>query len=100
MLISAGSCVKPHSNSASRRIRSIQKYNDLIGNRTCDLPARSVPSQPTPLPLVFNLGGAVPRAAVRNEPRWEGTGAKGCMNRDTEETTENNTPRLLVRALE
>jgi hypothetical protein len=34
------------------RIRSIEKSNDLIGNRICDLPACSVVPQPTTLPRV------------------------------------------------
>jgi hypothetical protein len=32
------------------QIRSIEKSNDLIGTRTCDLPACSIVSQPTTLP--------------------------------------------------
>jgi hypothetical protein len=32
------------------RIRSIEKFNDLIGNRARDLPARSIVPQPTTLP--------------------------------------------------
>jgi hypothetical protein len=32
------------------RIRSIEKSNDLIGNRTRDIPARSIIPQPTTLP--------------------------------------------------
>jgi hypothetical protein len=37
-------------NSAAGRIRSIEKSNDLIGNRTGDLSACSVVPQPTKLP--------------------------------------------------
>jgi hypothetical protein len=33
--------------SAAGRIRSIDKSNDLIANRTCDLPACGLMSQPT-----------------------------------------------------
>jgi hypothetical protein len=38
-------------HSAAGRIRLIEKSNDLIGNRTRDLPARSVVPQPTTLKL-------------------------------------------------
>jgi hypothetical protein len=40
------------------RIRSIEKYNDLIGNRTVDLPVCSVVPQPSTLPRVPSLVGA------------------------------------------
>jgi hypothetical protein len=37
-------------HSAAGRIRSIKKFNDLVGNRTHDFPACSIVSQPTALP--------------------------------------------------
>jgi hypothetical protein len=40
----------PQGHSAAGSIRSIEKSNDLIGNRTRDLPACSVVPQPTTLP--------------------------------------------------
>jgi hypothetical protein len=41
---------RPQGHSAARRIRSIEKSNDLIGNRTRDLTAcRTVPQLTTPL---------------------------------------------------
>jgi hypothetical protein len=48
-LLEAGST--PQGHSAAGRIRSIKKSNDLIGNRTRDLPACSIVPQPTKLPL-------------------------------------------------
>jgi hypothetical protein len=38
---------QPHVHSVTGRIRSIEKSNDLIGNRTWDLPACSIVPQPT-----------------------------------------------------
>jgi hypothetical protein len=40
---------RPQGHSATRRIRSIEKSNDTIGNRTRDLPACSIVPQPTTL---------------------------------------------------
>jgi hypothetical protein len=40
----------PRGHSAAGRIRSIEKSNELIGNRTRDLPACSIVPQPTTLP--------------------------------------------------
>jgi hypothetical protein len=37
-------------HSAAGRIRSNEKFNDLIGNRTRDLPACTIMRQPTTLP--------------------------------------------------
>jgi hypothetical protein len=39
------------------RIRAIEKSNDLIGNRTRDLPAFSIVPQPTTLPLASQIQG-------------------------------------------
>jgi hypothetical protein len=41
---------RPQGHSKAGRIRSIEKSNDLIGDRTRDLPACSIVSQPTALP--------------------------------------------------
>jgi hypothetical protein len=41
---------RPQGHSAAGRIKSIEKSNDLIGNRTGDLPACSIVPQPTTLP--------------------------------------------------
>jgi hypothetical protein len=41
---------RPQGHSAAGRIRSIEKPNDLIGIRSCDLPACSIVPQPTTLP--------------------------------------------------
>jgi hypothetical protein len=41
---------RPQGHSAAGRIRSIEKCNDLIGNRTRDLEACSIVPQPTTLP--------------------------------------------------
>jgi hypothetical protein len=41
---------RPQGHSAVGRIMSIEKSNDLIGNRTRDLPACSIVPQPTTLP--------------------------------------------------
>jgi hypothetical protein len=41
---------RPRDHSAARRIRLIEKSNDLIGNQTRDLPACSIVPQPTALP--------------------------------------------------
>jgi hypothetical protein len=41
---------RPQGHNAAGRIRSIEKSNDLIGNRTPDLPAYSIEPQPTTLP--------------------------------------------------
>jgi hypothetical protein len=42
--------IRPQGHSAAGRIRSIEKSNHLIGNRTRDLPACSIVPQPTTLP--------------------------------------------------
>jgi hypothetical protein len=41
---------RPQSHSVAGRIRSTEKSNDLIGNRTRDLPACSIVPQPVTLP--------------------------------------------------
>jgi hypothetical protein len=41
---------RPLGHNAAGIIRSIKKFDDLIGNRTCDLPACSIVPQPTTLP--------------------------------------------------
>jgi hypothetical protein len=41
---------RSQGHSAAGRIRSTEKSNDLIGNRTRDLPARAIVPQPTTLP--------------------------------------------------
>jgi hypothetical protein len=41
---------RPQGHSEAGRIRSIEKTNDLIRNRTCDLPACSTVPQPITLP--------------------------------------------------
>jgi hypothetical protein len=41
---------RPQGHSAAERIRSIEKSNDLMGNRTRDLPACNIVPQPTTLP--------------------------------------------------
>jgi hypothetical protein len=50
-LISLKTLSRPQGHSAAGRIRSIEKSNYLIGNRTRDLPAYSIVPQPTTLPL-------------------------------------------------
>jgi hypothetical protein len=40
----------PQSHSAARRIMSMKKFNDIIGNQTRNLPACSAVSQPTAPP--------------------------------------------------
>jgi hypothetical protein len=50
VLISVKRLRRPQSYSAAGRIRSIEKSNDLIGNRTRDLPTFSVVPQPIMLP--------------------------------------------------
>jgi hypothetical protein len=42
---------RPQGNSAAGRLTSIEKYNDLIGKRTRELPACSIVPQPTMLQL-------------------------------------------------
>jgi hypothetical protein len=47
---------RPQGHNAAGSIRSIEKSNDLIGNRTRDLPACSVVAQPiTPLVATSKL---------------------------------------------
>jgi hypothetical protein len=41
---------RPQGHSADGRIRSIEKFNDLIGSRTRDITACSIVLQPTSLP--------------------------------------------------
>jgi hypothetical protein len=41
---------QPQGRSAARRVKSIEESNDLIGNRTRDLPACSIVPQPTTVP--------------------------------------------------
>jgi hypothetical protein len=43
---------RPQVHSVAGNFRSIEKYNNLIGTRTRDLPACSVEPQPTTLPRV------------------------------------------------
>jgi hypothetical protein len=40
---------RPQDHSTASRIRSIEKFNDLVGNRTRDLPVCSIVPQPTTL---------------------------------------------------
>jgi hypothetical protein len=59
VLISVGGCRLQGHNEAGR-IRSIEKSNDLMGKRTCDLPAFNMVPQPITLPpasllLLFSL---------------------------------------------
>jgi hypothetical protein len=49
VLISARGWVDPKDHSAAGSISSIEKPNDLFGNRTRDLPACSIMPQPTML---------------------------------------------------
>jgi hypothetical protein len=46
--------LEAESNNAAGRIRSDEKSNDLIGNRTHDLPACSTVPQATTLPRAHN----------------------------------------------
>jgi hypothetical protein len=46
----------PQGHSAAERIRSIKKSNNLIVNRTRDLPACSEVAQPTSLPCSTSAG--------------------------------------------
>jgi hypothetical protein len=41
---------RPQGHSAAGRTRSIENFNDLIGNRTCNFPACSIVPQPPTLP--------------------------------------------------
>jgi len=41
---------RPQGHSVARRIMSMKKFNDAIGNRTHDLPACSAVPQPTAPP--------------------------------------------------
>jgi hypothetical protein len=50
VLISVKRPSLPQGHSAAERIRSIEKSNDLIGNRTRDIPACGIVPQPTTLP--------------------------------------------------
>jgi hypothetical protein len=50
------------------RIRSIEKSNDLIGNRTRDFPACSILPRPTTLPhAVYPDGGTAGNVSVEPE---------------------------------
>jgi hypothetical protein len=55
VLISVRGWVDPRAHSAAAKDRSIEKPNDLIGNRTRDLPACSIMPQPTSLPRTLFL---------------------------------------------
>jgi hypothetical protein len=55
VLISVRGWVNPRCHSASGKVRSIEKSNDLIGLRTHDLPACSIVPQPTTLPRALRL---------------------------------------------
>jgi hypothetical protein len=46
---------RTRGHSVAGRIRSIEKSNDLIGNRIRDLPACSIVPQPTTLPRVGGI---------------------------------------------
>jgi hypothetical protein len=46
---------RPQGHSAAGKIRSIEKSNDLIGIRTCDLPACSIVPQSTTLPRAAKI---------------------------------------------
>jgi hypothetical protein len=50
----------PQDHNAAGKIRSIEKSNDLIGIRTCDLPACSI------VPLLATLPCAPNKVAVEN----------------------------------
>jgi hypothetical protein len=50
VLISVKRLSGPQASNAARWIRPIEKYSYFIGNRTRDLPACSIVSQPTTLP--------------------------------------------------
>jgi hypothetical protein len=63
-LLEAESTPRPHS--AAVRIRSIERSSDHIGNRTHDLPACSIVSQPITLP----------RAPYREYKTWESVAKK------------------------
>jgi hypothetical protein len=49
----------PHDHSVPGRIKSTEKSNDLIGNRTRDLPACRMVPQPTTLPRVSEVIGRI-----------------------------------------
>jgi hypothetical protein len=49
VLISVRGLVEPRTIIQAGRIRSIEKSNDLIRNRTCELQACSIVPQPTAL---------------------------------------------------
>jgi hypothetical protein len=46
---------RPQAIDSAGRIRSIKNCNNLIGNRTRDLPACSIVSQPTTLPRALTV---------------------------------------------
>jgi hypothetical protein len=46
---------RTQSHNAAERIRSVEKFNDFIGNRSRDLPACSIVPQPTTLPRAPNV---------------------------------------------
>jgi hypothetical protein len=46
---------RPQRHSVAGSIRSIEKSNDLIGNRTRDFPTCSIVPQPTTLPRAPNI---------------------------------------------
>jgi hypothetical protein len=50
VLISVRGWLDPMCHSAARRIRSIEKFSDLTGNQTHDLPICSTVTQPTTQP--------------------------------------------------
>jgi hypothetical protein len=57
--ISVRGCVDPQGHNAAGRIRSTEKFNDLIGNQNRDLPAFNIVPQPTTLPRGPQLGRAL-----------------------------------------
>jgi hypothetical protein len=61
---------RPQRHNGARRIKSVEKSNDLIGNRTRELPACSVVPQQTTLPSAPK-GKAIPVAGHGGPPGFE-----------------------------
>jgi hypothetical protein len=61
VLISVKRLSRPHGHSVAGRIKLIKKFNDLIGDRTRNLPACNIVPQPTTLPRgpLSDLSGMV-----------------------------------------
>jgi hypothetical protein len=74
----------PQDHCAAGSIRSIEKWNDLIGNRTRDLPACSIVPQPTTPPpsRTIVLGSTQPltEMSTRNLIGGEGRPAHKAQN--------------------